>query len=77
MTALSKILLPCPFCGGPAEMVEGHHNFRDVKVQCTGCGTEGPLFDEDDATSATVNALAAQRHWNTRVNGQPGKESKP
>lgn len=65
--AISEVLLPCPFCGGEAEMIVGSHNFRDAMIRCTECNAEGPLFDGDDADSSTVNELAAKRHWNVRA----------
>lgn len=67
MNALSDVLLPCPFCGGEAEVCVGEVMFRDVSIRCNGCQTAGPLFDKDDAASSTENEIDAKRHWNTRM----------
>jgi hypothetical protein len=75
MTALSKILLPCPFCASPAEEIVGSHNFRDVMIRCVSCSAEGPLFDADDA-SVSENQIAAQRHWNTRTKSKNASTTK-
>lgn len=41
-------LKACPFCGGLAELKEGHHPMIDnanyYRVVCTGCGTTGSMF---------------------------------
>lgn len=65
--ALSEILLPCPFCAGRAEVIIGSHVFRDVIIRCEECAAEGPLFDEDDADSSTINEIKARAHWNKRA----------
>jgi hypothetical protein len=44
-------LLPCPFCGGEAEIVGKHW------VQCRRCATEGGYYD---------NIETAIEVWNTR-----------
>lgn len=59
-------LLPCPFCGAPADTFVGEHNFIDAKVRCISCGCETGLYDEDDAT-AEQNIDAAEAAWNARV----------
>lgn len=58
-------LRECPFCGRAGEVVVGEHSFIDVKIRCTNCFAEGPLFDEDDEKRKNVNAAIS--HWNTRV----------
>ena len=30
-------LLPCPFCGGKAELVHHECKMNDIKIQCTNC----------------------------------------
>lgn len=40
-------LLPCPFCGGKADVHVGRHAFTDAIVECDACNCEGPLQDED------------------------------
>lgn len=59
-------LAPCPFCGGRAEIARGEHSFTDVKIRCSACSAEGPLF-EDDARAVELNEADAVEHWNRRV----------
>ena len=54
----------CPFCGHTAEITIGEHSFEDVKIRCTGCFTEGPLFDYGDERKNVNDAVI---HWNTRT----------
>jgi Lar family restriction alleviation protein len=51
-------LLPCPFCGGKAHLVD----MGDAYVDCTTCGAEGSWNSLGD----TVAAIAA---WNRRASG--------
>lgn len=51
-------LLPCPFCGSPAEIIMGHRDH--FSVQCTGCRINPFTFARDAGTGA----IAA---WNTRA----------
>jgi Lar family restriction alleviation protein len=60
------MLKNCPFCASEARVARGEHSFFDVKIRCTSCGAEGPLFDVDCATSSFANERAATEHWNTR-----------
>ena len=59
-------LLPCPFCGGAAEISVGEHSFNGAKVICTNCFAEGTLFGADAAQgcSHVSEAIAA---WNRRA----------
>jgi len=52
---LNKGLLPCPFCGGKAEIGGDPHGDRDV--HCVGCGVS--MFD-----TCLEGAIEA---WNKRV----------
>lgn len=56
--------LPCPCCGGKAEVCLGEHDFVDAKVRCTKCGLESGL--EDETKDATKNRLRAVAGWNRR-----------
>ena len=47
------ILLPCPFCGGEAEL-----HLHSYYGECTKCGAEGP-WNDDCAERAIIE-------WNTR-----------
>lgn len=47
-------LLPCPFCGGEAQLSEGISYY----VFCPDCGAEGPW--DDDGRDKAVNG------WNAR-----------
>jgi Lar family restriction alleviation protein len=62
------MLLPCPFCGGPANLETGHHNFDDAQICCQSCGMYGPVFDDDIMIGgAGVKPIPdAIKHWNTR-----------
>lgn len=57
---MTPALLPCPFCGAPAEF-EYNEELDDGggQVKCTGrvCGALGPYGDRDYATAA----------WNRRA----------
>jgi len=65
-------LLPCPFCGGKAEIAIGEHNFYDAKIRCSNCSAEGPLFDDNYDRELNQSSLAnteeAAKHWNSRSN---------
>ena len=52
-------LLPCPFCGGKAELY-GINNSNPFIVYCTNCGVE--MGNEKDFL--TYQAIEA---WNTRI----------
>ena len=57
MTDKSKVtLMPCPFCGGEAEL-SGSHEY----VQCLQCNAEGAYTDSDDRAERAITA------WNTRI----------
>ena len=59
---LDKLLLPCPFCGSPAEITTCPHNTDEVSTaRCKTCGTRmGAIFGADSAQRA-VEA------WNRRI----------
>jgi len=61
MTDLNKeVLLPCPFCGGPAKIVEGEES---AYVQCLNMKMHRALWFDGDNNAA--NEVAEQ--WNTRA----------
>jgi Lar family restriction alleviation protein len=50
-------LLPCPFCGGEADILKAATNICDYWVTCANCGADGPWKDTRAETIAA---------WNTR-----------
>lgn len=48
ISGYAETLKRCPFCGGKAELKEGHHPMIDdanyYRVVCTECGTTGSMF---------------------------------
>lgn len=50
-------LKACPFCGGPADYLNG--DFLHVRVKCQNCGIMTETSDRDHVT----------RIWNQRVQG--------
>jgi hypothetical protein len=66
-------LSPCPFDGKKCSFHKGEHDEADIKVVCSGCGAEGPLFNDSYGTTNTIagdaraNAEEAAKHWNKRV----------
>lgn len=65
---------PCPFCGAPAELHVGQHNFFDVMIECTKCGVQGPISDDSELSgkeAVAENKQAAVEHWNNRVEAPP------
>ena len=53
------VLLPCPFCGGKAEIAQSESSF----IRCRKCGIESPFFDTGDEE---VNNRKAAQFWNRR-----------
>lgn len=51
-------LLPCPFCGGEAEMVRTGTPRRSCQVACSNCNTHHESADEGEDSGAS---------WNTRT----------
>lgn len=55
------VLLPCPFCGGKAEICFQRDDLDDWKVECQGCGAvscpQGIRYDKQKAIE----------DWNTRI----------
>ena len=68
-TQAEEALLPCPFCGGAAELNEGRYDINAVwhYVNCTVCEATacGPHHD-----STVANAIS---RWNTRLLTQADK----
>ena len=56
---MSKKLLPCPFCGGEAEIERMGTRRQSCQVACTNCGArhEGP--DQDEHSGDSWNRRAA------------------
>lgn len=72
-------LLPCPFCGGEAEMSyyakEGSPDIAGYYVECTTCSAGGEGFDiqgemPDRVERTKDKAIAA---WNTRPQPSPAQ----
>lgn len=57
-------LLPCPFCGGEAQLDIGKMVFEDAEVSCSSCGMTGPNFDEQ--LGSDHNRHCAIAAWNDR-----------
>lgn len=51
------VLLPCPFCGGKAEMVRTGTGQRSCQVSCTNCNCHHESSDEHEHSGSS---------WNTR-----------
>ena len=69
-------LLPCPFCGGEAE-IHGWHVSPDYRIQCANCGASTDDYYPDNGKHGV--AIAAEA-WNTRAPSAPawqGMESAP
>lgn len=70
-------LSPCPFDGKKCSFhkcgLDGDLADADIKVVCSGCGAEGPVFNDSYGTTNTIagdtraNAEEAAKHWNTRA----------
>lgn len=69
MTQDAIRLLPCPFCGGEAELLTGMHAFNDVIIRCKKCSTESALFDGEHE-NLQVNTDDALEAWNTRAHSR-------
>ncbi len=57
----NNTLLPCPFCGGKAEVGGDPHGDRDI--YCTKCGVS--MFD--------TCLEGAKQSWNSRITGNEKK----
>ena len=56
-----RVLLPCPFCGGPATLAVDAWNSRVKSVVCDDCHAEGPARPKGE------DAVAL---WNRRMDGE-------
>ena len=66
---MSEKLLPCPFCGGEAEVIfDGDGEMSAVAVKCKDCGITTIHYLDD-----TRKAIEA---WNRRVEPKEPKEPK-
>lgn len=59
-------LLPCPFCGGKADIVVGFRSSHASKgmishIDCNDCGAQGEKFDQLDCKDKAIKA------WNKRI----------
>ena len=54
-------LLPCPFCGGEAELALAHEYIDGAEIGCTACYSSGGHFDDDRS------GRRASEHWNRRT----------
>lgn len=67
-------LLPCPFCGGTAELASRPVAFlrsRAIAVRCSSCGASSPEFTQE----ADPHAIAER--WNQRVPTWIGRPAQP
>ena len=62
-------LLPCPFCGGKAEL---QGNSGVYYVECAKCGAMSTTVDEEQEESPCDSAVAA---WNRRAENGDGKDA--
>ena len=62
-------LLPCPFCGGEAELIHGTAYAEDYssQVQCSKCGAK--IKEIHRAVDYCADEKAAEA-WNRRVNNE-------
>ena len=71
----NKELLPCPFCGGKAELATINnlgHDIIGVVVRCKNCRSEGSGFAYGDmSTEENKQTEKAITAWNTRTNTIP------
>ncbi len=58
MSADTPRLLPCPFCGGEAELEQMGNRRRSCIVRCTECGASHECADEGERSGES---------WNRRV----------
>lgn len=72
MNALEgKYLLPCPFCGGHAELSHTHTVAWFVECNNCGCNLDDPNATGEDSNDLLVHRESAKRaaaRWNTRFN---------
>ena len=65
-------LLPCPFCGGKAELMTHYDLDPDIEiVACTKCGARGPEYVHD-GEMLIVNPGLAVVTWNKRAEIKDG-----
>ena len=73
MNKNEEILLPCPFCGGPADVKErteviGHGAcITEHFARCEKCGARGPMESECDLSREACVKLCKEK-WNRRTN---------
>ena len=60
-------LLPCPFCGGDAQIQEQHSIFGDLRylVWCPGCGVRFPLKMSVELAAEAWNRRRSTAHANS------------
>lgn len=61
---MSEKLLPCPFCGGEAEIALGQSDFDGAEIFCVKCSASCGHFENDPMAEKAIAA------WNTRTTQQ-------
>jgi len=56
MTTTDRELLPCPFCGNPAQVVDDLITFH---VECQVCGATGAISSYSNGAASAWNRRAA------------------
>jgi len=78
MTPKEEKLLPCPLCGGIAELVERgniHNKKRSAEISCASCGVKIIVAAIYNTLEWCVEAVS--KKWNTRPSvSQPMREEK-
>lgn len=68
-------LLPCPACGGKAE-IHGKARYESFYIECCDCGTRGPTAHSDFGNEEKVKNIVAY-NWNIMPREQHWSKKKP
>lgn len=70
---MSEELMPCPFCGEDAAILDGKSD--SCRVRCESCGTEGrpSFFNGDSQDEIDIAEEEARYGWNTRSTPKQGE----